>query len=165
MKPLVTAGLSGLIFGLGLAVAGMTQADKVINFLDLADRWDPSLALVMGGAIGVHLALYRLILKQPSPLFADRFGIPTRTDIDARLVGGSALFGVGWALGGYCPGPGLVSAAAGSSQGLIFAASMTGGMLLYHLVNEAWSGRHVRKAVSEEPAEPDNVVEFQRDAS
>ena len=134
---IVNAGLVGLIFGAGLAVSGMTQADKVVNFLDLSDGWDPSLAFVMGGAIAVHLVLYRLILRRRSPLFGLRFGIPTRTDLDARLIGGSALFGVGWALGGYCPGPGLVSAPAGSTNAWIFVAAMTGGMLIQHAVNEA----------------------------
>ena len=99
-KTNLVAALSGILFGLGLGISGMTQADKVINFLDLADKWDPSLAFVMGGAIAVHLIAYRLVTGMNSPVLAERFGIPTRTDIDGRLVGGAALFGVGWALGG-----------------------------------------------------------------
>ncbi len=131
MKAVFSALVAGALLGLGLGVSGMTQADKVINFLDLSDAWDPSLAFVMGGAIGVHLVLYRLILLRRSPLFADRFGIPTRTDFDAKLVGGAALFGVGWALGGYCPGPGLVSLSSGAVNAVVFVGSLTLGILGY----------------------------------
>lgn len=129
MKPILSAGTVGLLFGLGLGVSGMTRADKVIGFLDLADGWDPSLAFVMGGAIAVHMTLFRLILRRPSPLFGSSFGIPTRTDIDGRLVAGSALFGIGWAIGGYCPGPGLVSFASLAPQALVFVAALTVGIL------------------------------------
>jgi len=150
--------VAGLLFGAGLAVSGMTQADKVINFLDLADGWDPSLAFVMIGAIGVHLVLFRWILRRESPLFAERFGIPSRTDIDGRLIGGSALFGIGWALGGYCPGPGLVSAASGGASALAFVASLTAGMLLFHVVDEALKGRKAAaEATPAEAAEPTKV--------
>ena len=149
MRQLVVALVVGLLFGAGLGISGMTQADKVIGFLDLADGWDPSLAFVMVGGIGVHLALFRLILRRPSPVFAAQFGIPTRTDIDRRLVGGAALFGVGWAIGGYCPGPGLVSAAAGAAPALVFVAAMTGGMLLQHAVDEARRGAREKKQAPE----------------
>ncbi len=137
MNANLASAFSGLLFGLGLGLSGMTQADKVVNFLDLSNAWDPSLALVMLGAIAVHLIAYRWITSRPSPLLAARFGIPTRTDIDTRLVVGSALFGVGWALGGYCPGPGLVSAVSGSTEALVFVAALTAGMLLFHVVEEA----------------------------
>lgn len=133
-KPAASALAAGLLFGLGLTVSGMTQADKVISFLDLKEAWDPSLAFVMAGAIAVHLVLFRLILKRESPLFGARFGIPSRTDIDLRLVGGSALFGIGWAIGGFCPGPGLVSAASMAPKALVFVASLTVGMLIFQLV-------------------------------
>lgn len=133
-KPAASALAAGLLFGLGLSVSGMTQADKVINFLDLKEAWDPSLAFVMAGAIAVHLVLFRLILKRESPLFGARFGIPSRTDIDLQLVGGSALFGIGWAIGGFCPGPGLVSAASMAPKALVFVASLTVGMLIFQLV-------------------------------
>jgi uncharacterized membrane protein YedE/YeeE len=125
---------SGLLFALGLGVAGMTNANKVIGFLDVAGDWDPSLAFVMGGAIGVHFLAYRMVGSMERPLFAARFGVPTRHDIDARLLGGAALFGVGWALGGYCPGPGLTSLAAGSSHAWIFVASMIVGMWLFQQI-------------------------------
>lgn len=84
--------------------------------------------------------------EEAEPLFEERFGIPTRTDLDGRLIAGAGLFGVGWAIGGYCPGPGLVSAASGSGSALIFVAAMTGGMLAFHVAEEAWKGRQAHKA-------------------
>jgi uncharacterized membrane protein YedE/YeeE len=141
LSQIAVSFLVGLVFALGLGLSGMTQADKVIGFLNLAGAWDPSLAFVMMGAIAVHLVFFRFTVRRPSPLLGGRFGIPTRTDIDPRLVGGSAIFGVGWALGGYCPGPGLVSAASGGASALVFVAAMTGGMLLYHVLQTGWEGR------------------------
>lgn len=154
MKVLLSSFVAGLIFALGLGISGMTQADKVINFLNVAGDWDPSLALVMVGAIAVHLALFKLILRRPTPVFADSFGIPTRNDIDARLVGGAALFGIGWALGGYCPGPGLVSVAGGSAHALTFVAAMTGGMMIFHA---AHSSLLARRAAADEAGSPDKT--------
>ena len=116
---------AGLLFGIGLAVAGMTLPSKVIGFLDVLDgSWDPSLAFVMMGAILVHAVVYRLVAKRPTPLFAEKWSLPTRRDIDLKLVGGAALFGAGWGLGGYCPGPGLVSLGSGASSIIVFVASM-----------------------------------------
>ena len=135
MSRLVASFLGGLLFALGLGVSGMTDANKVIGFLDLSGDWDPSLAFVMAGAIGVHLILYRLILRRQSPLFGDRFQIPTRRDITPQLVGGAALFGVGWGLGGFCPGPGLVSLAGFGSSGAVFVLSMLSGMTLQKIVH------------------------------
>lgn len=133
MKTTLTALFAGILFGAGLIVSGMTQADKVIDFLDISHQWDPSLAFVMVGAIGVHVVLYRLILQRQSPLFAESFGIPTRTDIDPRLVGGAALFGIGWGLGGYCPGPGLVSSMSGAGNAVAFVLALSVGMQLFHM--------------------------------
>ena len=135
MNRLFAAFLAGLVFAIGLGLSGMTDANKVIGFLNLAGEWDPSLAFVMVGAIAVHLSLYRLILKRKSPLFADRFHIPTRQDIDPKLVGGGALFGVGWGLGGFCPGPGLVSATGLGSAAAVFVGCMIAGMLLHRLLH------------------------------
>lgn len=146
MKVVLSSLLAGALFGLGLGVSGMTQADKVINFLDLSQGWDPSLALVMVGAIAVHLVLMRLILRRETPLLSDHFAVPTRTDLTPRLVGGSALFGVGWALGGYCPGPGLVSASGGSGQAMVFVAALIGGMLVFHVVDAAMKGAREQRA-------------------
>jgi hypothetical protein len=132
MKSNLAALFAGLLFGVGLLISGMTQPEKVIGFLDLAGDWDASLALVMGGAILVHLPLSRLILRRRSPLLDLIFHLPTRHDIDPRLVAGAALFGIGWGLGGYCPGPALVSASSGSPSALLFVAVMTVAMLLEH---------------------------------
>lgn len=124
---------SGLLFSVGLVVSGMTLPSKVVAFLDVTSGWDPSLALVMVGAIAVHAVLFRLIVRRPSPLLEARFAVPTRKDIDAPLVVGAALFGVGWALGGVCPGPGLVSAASGAGMGAVFVVSMIAGMSIHRV--------------------------------
>jgi uncharacterized protein len=108
-KRALAAAASGLLFGAGLVVSGMTDPHKVLGFLDLFGAWDPSLMLVMVGAIGVHALAYRLIRRRARPLFARSFALPTRRDIDAKLLLGAAIFGVGWGLGGYCPGPSLVA--------------------------------------------------------
>ncbi|MBI3249109.1 MAG: YeeE/YedE family protein [Deltaproteobacteria bacterium] len=134
MNVLLAAFLSGAIFACGLAVGGMTQPAKVTAFLDIAGNWDPSLAFVMMGAIMVHAVLYRAIRRRPSPLFAAAFALPVRTDLDARLIGGAALFGVGWGLGGFCPGPAVTSLASGREPVLIFVIAMLAGMYLYRIV-------------------------------
>lgn len=141
MKELLSLFGVGLLFGAGLIVAGMTQADKVIGFLDVGGAWDPSLAFVMGGAIAVHLVLFRLILRRESPLLAARFAIPTRRDIDPRLVLGAATFGAGWGVGGYCPGPGLVAAGTLATEAMVFLGAMTLGMAAFHAVDTAWTAR------------------------
>lgn len=121
---------TGTLFGAGLVVSGMTLPSKVIGFLDvLGGAWDPSLALVMGGAIAVHAVVYRLIQGRPSPLLAERWSLPTRKDIDSRLLFGAALFGIGWGIGGFCPGPGLVSLVSGSLSSIVFVAAMLLAML------------------------------------
>ena len=126
---------AGALFGLGLAVSGMTQPAKVIGFLDVLGAWDPSLAFVMLGAIGVYTAAYRgLAVKMPRPLFAPRFSLPTLTAIDAPLLAGAAIFGVGWGLGGFCPGPALVALGAGAPAALWFVPAMVVGMLLHRAV-------------------------------
>ncbi|MEN0062505.1 MAG: DUF6691 family protein [Myxococcota bacterium] len=133
MKTLLISFLSGFLFALGLGISGMTQADKVIAFLDLAGGWDPSLAFVMIGAIGTHAAFRWLIMKRDAPVWGPRFRLPSRQDVDGTLLGGAALFGVGWALGGYCPGPGIVSVASGAVEPLVFVAMATVGMLLWQV--------------------------------
>lgn len=132
MKSKLFALGAGALFAVGLAVSGMTLPSKVTGFLDVAGAWDASLAFVMMGAIAVHFVAQRIIRKRPMPLFDTKFHLPTRKDIDPRLVAGAALFGVGWGLGGYCPGPGLVSAASGSPGALVFVFGMTMGMLAEH---------------------------------
>ena len=136
MKSAVAAFAAGLIFAIGLGMSGMTDANKVIGFLNLAGDWDPSLAFVMVGAIGVHLALYRLSIGRPSPLFAEEFRIPTSREINTPLVGGAALFGIGWGLSGFCPGPALVSTMSFGPTALVFVGAMLSGMLLHRLTAE-----------------------------
>ena len=128
---------TGALFAVGLAISGMTKPSKVAGFLDITAAWDASLAFVMVGAIAVHLALYRIISRRSSPLFDAKFHLPTRKDIDTRIVLGAALFGVGWGLGGFCPGPGLVAAGAGSPNALVFVAGMTIGMVIENVVARA----------------------------
>ncbi|MEO8182289.1 MAG: DUF6691 family protein [Deltaproteobacteria bacterium] len=101
---------TGALFAVGLAISGMTKPSKIMGFLDIAGHWDASLAFVMTGAVAVHFVAYRVIRRRPAPLFDTKFHVSTRKDIDPRLVLGAALFGVGWALGCFCPGPGLVAA-------------------------------------------------------
>jgi uncharacterized membrane protein YedE/YeeE len=129
MKQVLAALLSGLVFGAGLALAGMTNPAKVLSFLDVTGAWDPTLALVMGSALGVNALGYALTRRRAKPLLAEAFALPTRADLDARLLGGAALFGVGWALVGLCPGPALASLARGDAHALGFVAAMCAGML------------------------------------
>ena len=133
MSRLIAAFAGGLLFALGIGFSGMADADKVLSFLDLSGDWDPSLAFVMAGALGVNLTLYQLILRRRGPLFALKFHLPTRSDIDAKLLIGSTLFGAGWGLGGLCPGPGLVSLAGQGHFTLTFVASMLFGVVLHKL--------------------------------
>ncbi len=126
------AFVAGVVFAAGLGLSGMTLPTKVIAFLDVTGDWDPSLAFVMGGAIAVHLVVTRLIQKRGRPLLAEIFHLPKRSEIDGKLVAGAAIFGVGWGLGGYCPGPALVSAAAGRTEAIVFVVAMTIGMLVQH---------------------------------
>jgi uncharacterized membrane protein YedE/YeeE len=129
---LALALVAGAIFGAGLLISGMTQPAKVIGFLDVTRHWDPSLAFVMGGAVIVNAVATRLILGRSRPWFDRRFHLPSRRDLDAPLLAGAAIFGVGWGLAGLCPGPALVVAAAGSATGLTFVVAMIAGMLLQH---------------------------------
>lgn len=129
---IVAALAAGLVFGIGLILSGMTDPGKVIGFLDVAGRWDPSLALVMGGAVLVGFFAFRVAGRRGKTFLGGGLHLPQRRDIDLRLVGGSLLFGIGWGLAGFCPGPALVSLASGQQPAAIFVAAMLGGMLLYH---------------------------------
>jgi uncharacterized protein len=134
MRPLF-GFLSGLIFGLGLAISGMANPAKVQNFLDVAGAWDPSLAFVMAGASAVTLVGYRLVWTRPAPLLDARFATPTRTAVDRPLVAGAAIFGVGWGIGGYCPGPALTALPLLAPGTLVFVPAMLVGL---------WLGSHGR---------------------
>jgi uncharacterized protein len=125
--------LVGILFAAGLVLSGMTLPAKVIGFLDLGGGWDPSLAFVMAGAIVVYALAMRLITKRRRPIFEPKFYLPTRKDIDLRLVAGAAIFGAGWGLGGVCPGPALVGAASGALPAVVFVAAMFGGMELFRV--------------------------------
>ena len=141
MKSKVTALVAGLVFGAGLLISGMTSPTKVLGFLDVFGRWDPSLAFVMVGAIGVHFLLLRRILVLPKPLLEATFQLPSRAAIDAPLVVGAALFGVGWGLGGLCPGPGIVDAAMGSGYAVVFMIGMTLGIVAERRMLEGAQGK------------------------
>ena len=124
MARCLAALLSGVLFGLGLAISGMTDPAVVLGFLDLFGDFNPALMFVLGGAVGTTMLAFRLVLRRPAPLLEDRFQLPTRKDIDARLVIGAGLFGIGWGLAGYCPGPALVSAGALVDTALVFVPVM-----------------------------------------
>ncbi len=121
---------TGVLFGFGLALSQMVNPAKVIGFLDVAGDWDPTLAFVMGGGLVVTVAAFRPILRRGGPVFDARFLVPTRRDIDGRLVGGSALFGVGWGLVGLCPGPAIAALAFAMPQSLVFLAALAAGSVL-----------------------------------
>jgi uncharacterized membrane protein YedE/YeeE len=143
--PLIFASFGcGLVFGLGLLISGMTEPEKVLGFLDFFGAWDATLAFVMAGAVAVAGAGFALARRQNAPLFASRFSWPSRSDIDAPLVVGSALFGIGWGLSGICPGPALVNLAGLTAPIIVFVAAMVLGMFGYEL----W---HRRKVATDGP--------------
>ena len=130
MAVIVAAGLSGLLFGLGLAVSGMTDPQVVIGFLDVAGAWNPALMFVMGGALVVTAIGFRLVIGRGRPLLGEVFALPTASRLDVRLIGGAAVFGVGWGLAGYCPGPALASLSAATLGVWVFVAAMSAGLIL-----------------------------------
>lgn len=134
MRSKLTALLAGLIFGLGLIVSGMSNPAKVLDFLDLTGQWDPSLAFVMGGAIGVGLLAFASAGRMPQSLLGNPIQLPTATRIDRRLVIGSLLFGIGWGIAGICPGPALVLLGAGQTKGAVFVLAMLAGMIFFQLL-------------------------------
>ncbi|WP_119070075.1 DUF6691 family protein [Rubrobacter indicoceani] len=140
MSRVIVALLTGGLFGLGLAVSGMMNPARVLGFLDFAGDWDPTLAFVMGGALLVTVTTFRFILKSPRPLLEEKFYLPEKGDLDAKLLGGAVLFGVGWGLVGLCPGPALVAVVAEVWPIVAFVAAMLVGMLL-HAVTFGRSGK------------------------
>lgn len=139
MPGMAVALFSGTLFGLGLAVSGMANPQKVLGFLDDAGGWDPTLAFVMGGALLVAFPALHLVFGRGRPVLAEDFELPATTRVDARLVGGSVLFGVGWGLSGFCPGPAVVALVPALTTGLLpafaFAAAMVAGMVLYEWIS------------------------------
>lgn len=134
MKFSLAALLSGLIFGLGLILSGMANPEKVLGFLDLAGLWDPSLAFVMGGAILVGLVAFTIARKRTLSFLGFDMKLPASTHIDSRLVVGSLMFGIGWGIAGFCPGPGLVALGAGELKAVVFVSSMVAGMGIYEWI-------------------------------
>lgn len=128
------AALAGALFGLGLAISGMTDPDKVLNFLDLAGDWDPSLALVMGGALAVSAPGYALLRRRGRGWAGVALPLPPSARIDARLLVGSALFGIGWGIAGYCPGPALANLSRGTVEALLFVLALLAGSQLARLL-------------------------------
>lgn len=131
---LLTSFLAGLVFGIGLIVSGMANPKKVLGFLDLAGAWDPSLALVMVGAIAVGVVAFAVARRRSVSLLGESMRMPTARQIDRRLVAGSVLFGVGWGIAGFCPGPALVALGAGESKAAVFVAAMIVGMGVFELI-------------------------------
>ena len=143
---LLVALLVGLVFGLGLLVSGMANPAKVLGFLDVAGRWDPSLALVMGGAVAVGAAGFAFARRRPRTLLGTPMRLPDRRDIDAPLVLGGLAFGVGWGLVGFCPGPALVATGAGEPKAVVFVVAMLAGIGAVELIE-----RHRRRASGAPP--------------
>jgi uncharacterized protein len=129
-----TSLLAGLVFGLGLIVSGMANPAKIHGFLDLAGRWDPSLAFVMTGAIAVGVIAFAMANKRTVSLIGAEMKLPAARHIDRRLVVGSALFGIGWGVAGFCPGPGLVALGMGEAKAVVFVAAMLAGMAVFELL-------------------------------
>lgn len=126
---LVLLYLIGLTFGIGIAISGMANPAKVLNFFDVAGTWDPSLAFVMGGAVIVTFVGYRIVFRRSAPQFAPSFQLPTRRDVDISLLGGSALFGIGWGIAGFCPGGALPALGTGQMDVVVFVAALIAGII------------------------------------
>ncbi|HKY96074.1 MAG TPA: DUF6691 family protein [Kiloniellales bacterium] len=142
MKDLILGLLLGGLFGFGLALSGMTDPAVVLGFLDPLGAWNQALAFVMAGALAVTFLLYRLARVRPAPLAAASFHWPTATVVDARLIGGAALFGVGWGLAGYCPGPALASLSASHGGTLVFVCAMLAGMVIVRAISQPRANLH-----------------------
>lgn len=127
---LIAYYLIGLVFGTGIALSGMMNPAKVTNFFDVAGHWDPSLAFVMGGALIVTFVGYRVVLKRPAPIFAETFHLPTSSVIDGKLITGSAIFGIGWGITGFCPGGAIPAIGTGRLEVIAFVAALTAGIIL-----------------------------------
>ncbi len=136
MQRIIIALISGLIFGAGLVISEMVKPVKVQDFLDIFGNWDPSLAFVMGGAVAVTLISSRFIMKRKAPLFADHFYMAVKTSLDGRLFLGASLFGIGWGLSGYCPGPGILNALINPTEAMVFLPALVAG---------GWIGQHFSK--------------------
>lgn len=133
-RKLLPPVVSGLLFGAGLTISGMTDPERVRGFLDIFGEWDPTLAFVMGGAVLVMAIAWQVQARMTAPVFGKKFSLPDRNDLDGRLIAGSILFGIGWGVAGLCPGPAIASIALSPSSALPFVAAMLAGMLLQRLI-------------------------------
>jgi uncharacterized membrane protein YedE/YeeE len=138
---LIASYIIGLIFGVGISISGMANPAKVLNFFDVAGIWDPSLIFVMGGAVVVTFIGYRVVLRRPEPMFEQGFKLPTRSDLDLPLIGGAAVFGIGWGIAGFCPGGALPALGTGRSEVFVFVAAMLAGIVAVNLYRRLQSQR------------------------
>lgn len=141
MLRVVSAAAVGLVFGVGIVVSGMANPAKVLNFFDVVGNWDPSLLLVMGSALVVTFLGYRFVLRRPAPIFDRKFHLPTKQDLDVPLIAGSALFGMGWGIAGFCPGGAIPALGSGEPSPLIFVAAMVVGILTANALKATFSRR------------------------
>jgi uncharacterized protein len=136
-KQTFAALLAGIPFGVGLAMSGMVDPRRVLGFLDVFGAFDPSLLFVLGGAVATTMLLFRFVLRRGNPMLTESFHLSTLKQVDRRLLGGAALFGIGWGIAGYCPGPALAGLSIASSEALWFVPSMLVGMFMHRLINRA----------------------------
>lgn len=141
MKSNLVALIAGVLFGLGLSVSQMIDRQRVLGFLDITGPWDPTLLFVLGGAVGITLITFRFVLRLPHPFLSHQFYLPTPKGIDRSLIIGSAIFGVGWGITGYCPGPGIAALVLGSWNPVLFVAAMIMGSLTYKWYSTHYSGK------------------------
>ena len=152
MKGTLAAFVSGLVFAVGLGLGGMTDPANVQGFLDVTGDWNPGLAFVMGGALGTFALLRALFVrKRERPVLSSEYPAPPRTRLDGRLLLGAAIFGIGWGLAGFCPGPAVVSVASGSKTAILFTASMVGGMGLFRALEIALAWMQERQKPAQQP--------------
>lgn len=133
--------LIGIVFGVGISISGMANPAKVLNFFDIAGTWDPSLAFVMGGALIVAMIGYRFVLKRPAPALSSTFHLPTRRDLDVPLIGGSAVFGIGWGIAGFCPGGALPALGTGATDVFIFTGALLAGIAIAKIAHSLLAAR------------------------
>ena len=132
--------VSGLCFGAGVTVSGMVNPTKVLNFMDIAGTWDPTLLFVMGAGLVATFIGYRVVFRRQRPLYDSSFRLPASKSLDARLIGGGALFGLGWGLTGFCPGPAIAGLVFLNSKAFVFAAAMATGMILVRIITDRRTG-------------------------